>query len=212
MNLTTLNSSVVSDEIAAHHKIYDLPVQGSLAENIFAKALQKSYPEIPVVWCAGSHAPGSDVFVKVDNKSLGYSIKTAKQPQDGKWLKISSYRTTKAKELESKKNNIRLIENSIHGYVVFARTETKVKNQPLKTLNYNVYNIHPSVLNIDTFDIKAKQDGNYVGENEHGVKLAITNNMSSQLWFDVPMKLLNNNDLIRNICQVGPFEMKLWYQ
>lgn len=205
--LSSCDPKVLERELSNHHRVYDLPVKSELAENIFAKYVASGHPS-KVVWRSGSHAPGSDVFIKDKLRSIGYSIKSAKEPQNGMWLHISSYRTTKHKTLEDKKQRIREIESVIAGYAVFARTESTRKS--VCNVHYKVYLIAPELLNIDTFTIRATENGNYKGINSHGVKLSITQNMSAQLWFDVPMGLING-PLITKLCEVGPFEMRLWY-
>lgn len=204
-DLSKLDTTKLQLFITEHHKLYDFPVKDIAAENIFVRFLDlNGYKPL---WDQGSHKQGSDVFV--DGK--GSSLKSAKEPLRGEYLKISSYRTETHVTIEDKKNAIREIEKKIENYVIFARRESKVKKQPKILINYSVYVINPEVLSIDSFRIDGPDDkGNYSGVNGLGVKLFIAKTMSSQLWHSVPMKLVRDGNEIKTLCSVGPFEMKLW--
>jgi hypothetical protein len=208
MDFQLYDTSVITEAIKTHHNIYDFPIKDLAAENIFANFVKKNFKG-DVVWQIGSHKPGADVFIKKELKTLGYSIKSAKEPQKGQWFSISSYRTTKWKTLEDKVQFIREAEKVIAGYAVFARIEFKMK--PRMALLYNVYLIAPELLDINSFTI-GKQDakGNYQGENKNGVKLAIVENMSDQVWYKLPMTLIKKSDMVSKLCTVGPIEMNLW--
>jgi len=84
--------------------------------------------------------------------------------------------------------------------------------KPKMAFVYNVYLIVPELLNIDSF-VVGKQDtkGNYQGENKHGVKLAIVENMSDQVWYKVPMTVIKESDMVKKLCTVGPIEIRTWH-
>lgn len=203
-NLINLDIQKMKESLTQHHKQYDFPVKDITAENILVKFFEGN--NYKVLWEQGSHRQGSDVFI-IDDKSYGYSVKSAKQPKNGQWLKISSYRTGKYDKLEDKKTVIRKIEEETQGYVIFARTEQKEKENNI--VNYYVYLIDPKVLEIDSFNIESSKDGNYEGTNQYNVKIFIKKKMSDQVWYSIPMSLIEEGVLIEKILEVGPFEMKL---
>ena len=200
------NVNTLKTDITIFHDLFDMPLKGEYAENILVRCLLGHYDP---KWDQGSHRPGSDVFI-IRNGRFGISVKSAKQPQKGDGLSISSYRTESWVTLQEKKDGIRKIEEGIQSYVVFARTESK--QGAAKLVDYNIYAVEPNLLAIDSFVITGPSDkGDYKGINEMGVKIAIVKSMSSQVWYTVPMSLVKDGgDIVKSICDVGPFSMKLW--
>lgn len=209
-DILKLDTSKLKSQIRTHHTQYDFPVKDLAAENILANHFEAN--DFVVWWEQGSHRPGADVFVcEPDTPHRGWSVKSAKEPMSGEWLKISSYRTESWPRLADKIEAIKRIETDIAGYVIFARVESKVRKEPICRVSYAVYCINPSVLTIESFNFQPEPDekGNFSGENGLGVKLFIAKTMSSQVWYSVPMKLIRDGELVSKLCEVGPFDMKL---
>lgn len=207
-NILSFDTATLKKHIEDHHSIYDFPVKDIAAENILANFFESNGCKIG--WEPGSHKPGSDVFI-YGNGTFGYSVKSGKEPMRGEWFKISSYRTGSDDAVEDKKKSIREIEKDIASYVIFARTEAKTRKEPEMIVMYSVYMIDPTVLAIDSFNIDPKPDenGNFNGDNKLGVKIVIAKKMSAQVWYSVPMAIVKEGNLIKRLCEVGPFSMKI---
>lgn len=208
-----LDTSRLQSQIRNHHSQYDFPVKDLAAENILVNFFEDN--GYVVWWEQGSHRPGADVFVcEPDRVHRGWSVKSAKEPMNGEWLKISSYRTESWPALADKIEAIKRIESDIAGYVIFARVESKVRKQPICRVCYATYCIDPSVLSINSFKFQPEpdEDGNFSGVNDLGVKLFIAKTMSSQVWYSVPMTMIRDGALVKPICKAGPFEMKLRHE
>lgn len=205
MNILNFNNRPLIEDIYKHHQIYDYQIKDISSENILTNFFEKNDQQ--VYWEIGSHKPGSDVYIFTVDKQFGYSVKSAKEPsKNGKYLKISSYRTESNPTWEDKKKSIIEIEKDIHGYVVFSRQESKKEN--FISIIYSVYLIEPELLSIESFNVSPTGNGDYKGNNNHGVELYCRKTMSSQIWLSVPMELIKNSNFVKTICNAGPFEIK----
>lgn len=189
-----------------HHALYNFPIKDLAAENILVNFFEDNGQIVS--WQPGSHIQGSDVFIMDIDSKFGYSVKSAKEPstKQGKWLKISSYRTGSESTIEGKRLVINEIEKNTDAYVVFSRTESKKLH--VIDINYFVYLIDPKILSIDSFKIESVDEkGNYMGSNDFGVKIYIKDKLSGQVWYNVPMDIIKDSQWVSKICEVGTFQI-----
>lgn len=198
VNILEFKTENLITSIQKHHDIYDFPIKDIAAENILVNYFKANNQQ--VIWDIGSHKPGSDIFIVGENK--GYSIKSAKQPLTGKYLQVSSFRTSSHSTLELKKQAINKFEETIAFYIVFARTESKA-NKTL-TIHYYLYLINPEIFNINSFTFE-KSNNDYVGINNLGIKIGIVEKMSGQVWYSLPMDLIRQSSFVSKICESGPY-------
>lgn len=208
MNLLLFNTDSIRENIVKHHNLYDFAVKDFPAENIAAKFFEAN--NYKVNWDAGSHKQGSDIFIGDASGwfSRGWSIKSAKEPKKGQWLSISSYRTTKYLTCLEKVTAIKKIEEATEGYIIFSRREAKTND--FLRVKYFVYVIDREVLDIDSFKIEGPSDkGDFKGSNDLGVKISIVKSMSSQVWYNVPMQMIEEGIHINKLHESEEFDVKL---
>ncbi len=168
----------------------ELPVAGDRWEEVLAAVFRRM--GLIVTWTAGSHRPGADIElsltgykpVQISVKAGG--IKTRRDAAGGVNRTVpnfSSYRLTTHPTIEDKVAFIDADSKQIDWYLFAARKETA------QTRTYQIYLAKSSI-------IQAKKaawtvtKGGWEGQQEEGVTMKITRNMSDQLWLDIPVSLL----------------------
>lgn len=198
--------TVLEDLINRYHAVADVPIKGSLAENFLVRSVEAK--GLDVFWDEGSHKPGSDIFIQ--GNKIGKSIKATKLPQNGLKLNVSSFRTTKWNGLLEKLDGIRKIEEEIESYLIFCRQEWTNKVARQKRIEYDVFDISPEVFSVDNFHIEQIENGNYQGYSDIGTKIDIVNNMSGQVWFNIPLDKARELKMIKTIGHFGPYNVRIW--
>lgn len=208
--IAKLDTSHLASSLSDFHRVCDLPVTGTHAENVLVKWLAAN--GLPVTWRQGSHKPGSDLFVRnLSGMSANISVKSCKRSPRGKEFRISSYRTTSQTSISDKVAAIRQVEKNIDSYLLFARVERKVFKRPERETVYVLYLLNPDLLAIDSFrDWRQDDKGHFHGRNNQNVILKIAANMSAQVWYTVPTALLDDPALVTEVYRSDVYKVKLW--
>ena len=132
-------------------------------------------------WKLGSHAKGTDI------KTKKFAISAKSGSIEGGYLRISSYRLTRYKDINEMNNFINKIDYDY--YLCCARNDTKDGGR-----EYIIYLINSSVFRPRVSDWKPYKNKNgkvagYACNIQNGTKGKIVYNMSNQLWIDIPLKL-----------------------
>ena len=182
------------------HKFHELfqggRCQAWQLEELIAKAIRSDFNKSDkVVWKGNGHDIGCDIMI---NDDIEMQIKSGAIV--GKYLSLSGHRLGRFKGDLQKITDF-LQENS---YLLVAVPYYTKDCERGKSHIYQIFYLDKEMLKINDYtkwqEIKGKKDAvSYRAINDFGVELSIRPSMSWQIWWNVPISIISENNKTRII-------------
>ncbi len=177
-----------------------VPIKSKQAEVCFVNALEDH--GFKHEYEPGSHKSGPDVPFYINGTKYDIPVKSAdrkvltrksKKPQ---CVKIANCRSETFKEFEEKRAFFNKVNLSTPGILIFERYVCLKKE-----VGYRVIMLDSSLLGVNNFDTCTTKY--FMGQNDKGVTWRIRKTMSAQLWFDIPVAYLDDEETSLTILETG---------
>ncbi len=165
-------------------------------EELIAKAIRSDFNKSDkVVWKGNGHDIGCDILV---NDNIEIQIKSG--AVDNNYLTLSGHR------LGRFKGNLQEITDFLHQnlYLLIAVPYYDKDCELGKSHIYQIFYLDTKILKLDDYkkwnEKKGKKGGvSYYATNNYGVELSIHPTMSWQIWWNIPLKILTEENKTRLI-------------
>ena len=165
-------------------------------EELIAKAIRSDFNKSEqVIWKGNGHDIGCDIMV---NDNIEMQIKSGAIKND--ILTLSGHR------LGRFKGNFEKITEFLNqnAYLLVAVPYYTKDCELGKSHIYQIFYIDNQILKIDDYKQWQTKEGkkggaSYFAKNKHGVDLSIHPSMSWQIWWNIPIEILNTKDKTRLI-------------
>ena len=158
-------------------------------EELIARAIRSDFSKSEkVIWKGNGHDIGCDIIV---NDKHEIQIKSGAIKKDS--LKLSGHRLGRFKQNFYEITNF-LNKNS---YLLVAVPYLTKECKFGKSHIYQIFYIDSNILKIDDYKKWQKKKSNYHYSNKQGVDFMISPSMSWQIWWNIPLRILSQENKTR---------------